>query len=284
MATYCISDIHGHKTAFDEMLDLIKFGTDDVLYILGDIIDKGEESAEMLLWAINDAPDNVHFLMGNHEDMAASVILRNPNTPFISSSDPWGWNGGVKTLNDICEQASEEWIKGPLCEWLRNLPMYYKVEVNNRKFLLVHAGTNPDAYKGNGIGYSGDHNDSQFARHKIEDIGWGFGKQHDQALLWERYYWILDKESAPTDVVFGHTFIRDEIIEHAEQLGHETTGGNGKIFHIQNKHGIDCGCAYETSYREYGDKPENVSCNLACLRLDDMKEFYVPFTEHEKKK
>lgn len=55
-------------------------------------------------------------------------------------------------------------------------------------------------------------------------------------------------------VVFGHTATR-----------HYQSGRPMSIFHGTDKIGIDCGCAYEGSYR---------GGRLGCLRLDDMKEFY----------
>lgn len=48
MSTYCISDIHGCFNEFQDMLKLINFQKEDELYILGDIIDRGPQSAEML--------------------------------------------------------------------------------------------------------------------------------------------------------------------------------------------------------------------------------------------
>ena len=48
MGIYCISDIHGCFNEFQQMLELINFQESDELYILGDIIDRGPASAEML--------------------------------------------------------------------------------------------------------------------------------------------------------------------------------------------------------------------------------------------
>ena len=97
MSTYCISDIHGNFKAFLEMLDIIAFGDDDELYVLGDIIDKGPSSAEMLKWA-TDAPSNVHFLRGNHEDMAYVCLSRDPiELRCLLREDKWYRNDGNAT-------------------------------------------------------------------------------------------------------------------------------------------------------------------------------------------
>ena len=46
--TYFISDIHGEYELFCRLLDKIKFSDNDVLIVLGDMIDKGNESIRVL--------------------------------------------------------------------------------------------------------------------------------------------------------------------------------------------------------------------------------------------
>ena len=41
---YVISDIHGHYDEFMKMLKMIDFKDEDILYVLGDCIDKGSKS------------------------------------------------------------------------------------------------------------------------------------------------------------------------------------------------------------------------------------------------
>ena len=70
--------------------------------------------------------------------------------------------------------------------------------------------------------------------------------------VWKRleYYAILPEGKT---VIFGHTPTR------RYQPGRPLS-----IFHGKNRIGIDCGCAYGSG----------MGGRLACLRLDDMKEFY----------
>ena len=60
---YCISDIHGHYDLFCRLLDKIKFGGGDKLYVLGDMIDKGPDSVRLakLLFSM----PNVCCIAGN---------------------------------------------------------------------------------------------------------------------------------------------------------------------------------------------------------------------------
>ena len=103
MSTYCISDIHGCFDEFQDMLKLINFQKEDELYILGDIIDRGPQSAEMLWYATEKAPANVHFLLGNHEDMMLAAANNYYNRDTIDSRmhDSWFYNSGFETIQQI---------------------------------------------------------------------------------------------------------------------------------------------------------------------------------------
>ena len=47
--TYVMSDIHGQYEKYIKMLDIISFSDDDELYVLGDVIDRGEHPVKILL-------------------------------------------------------------------------------------------------------------------------------------------------------------------------------------------------------------------------------------------
>lgn len=286
MSTYVMSDIHGHKLEFDAMLDKIGFSDDDELYILGDIIDKGLESAEMLKWTVEDAPDNVHFLLGNHEDLAYCAMKHSGGRRYIPNDDPWSWNGGRETLwqleklfgEDIDGDETTQWINGKMLPWIESLPTHKYVEVNGKPFMLVHAGFDPGMYdsipeEDKWGDMRCDGNFDMFARNDWEEVGHGFGSQGAQYMLWERTTWHIDKHDAPVETVFGHTYFKPSLMEgYQEYYRVLVQGGAGKIAHIKNKHGIDCGCAYAPR-----NPRENMlgMYSLGCLRLDDMAEFYV---------
>lgn len=46
--TYAVSDLHGCYDKFKKLLRTIHFTDKDVMYVLGDIVDYGEESIELL--------------------------------------------------------------------------------------------------------------------------------------------------------------------------------------------------------------------------------------------
>ena len=47
---YVMSDIHGHRSRFDSVMEQIELKPNDKLFVLGDVIDRGKYGAELLLW------------------------------------------------------------------------------------------------------------------------------------------------------------------------------------------------------------------------------------------
>ena len=70
--TYAMSDIHGCFREYREALDKIAFSDDDLLYILGDLVDRGPDAASVLEDVMSR--DNVRVLAGNHEYMGLRVL------------------------------------------------------------------------------------------------------------------------------------------------------------------------------------------------------------------
>lgn len=62
--TYVMSDIHGCFREYCEMLEKLAFSDSDTLYIVGDVVDRGPQVAELLEDIM--ARDNVRLLAGNH--------------------------------------------------------------------------------------------------------------------------------------------------------------------------------------------------------------------------
>ena len=71
-ATYVISDIHGNYNAYMDMLKKIQFDDDDILYILGDILDRGPNPIQVILDVMKRP--NVEMLAGNHCVMALECL------------------------------------------------------------------------------------------------------------------------------------------------------------------------------------------------------------------
>ena len=77
---YVMSDIHGKYDMYMNMLEKIGFSDDDILYVLGDVVDRGPEPAKILLDMMKRK--NVVPLLGNHEAMAYPVLEKLADNDF----------------------------------------------------------------------------------------------------------------------------------------------------------------------------------------------------------
>ena len=264
---YVISDIHGYLSRMFDVLKQAEFDWDnDELYVLGDVIDRGPESAEALHWAVEEAPDNVHFLLGNHEDMAYRALLQvKEDIPIddIIYDDPWSWNGGYRTLDDCRDFYGVDWCH-KAAQWISNLPLYYIVGDK----LLVHAGLCMG-----GVRLSDDFITTGVDKH-IEIPGIK-EPQWSQHLLWVRERWLSDQNNYPYDIIFGHTpttygwlegvrFLHNLDPEHYKNISYQ--GQPGYIVRLIGYDNYKVRYCIDTGRDRMG-----------LLRLDDYAEFYSDF-------
>ena len=62
---YVCSDIHGCFSEFKCLLETVDFKDEDTMYILGDVLDRGEEPIALLQHVMSK--DNIVLLKGIHE-------------------------------------------------------------------------------------------------------------------------------------------------------------------------------------------------------------------------
>lgn len=149
---YVTSDLHGcPPEKFRALLDKAGFTEDDFLYILGDVIDRGEFGAELLLWISQQT--NMELIMGNHESMLLSCdflfedittrTLARLNMRSMDIYRNWLMNGGAPTVDGLKKLLKEdpESFRGVM-EYVEEAPLYEEVEAGGRQFLLVHSGIN----------------------------------------------------------------------------------------------------------------------------------------------
>ncbi|PSB02527.1 metallophosphoesterase family protein [Merismopedia glauca] len=125
-----IGDIHGHYEGLQHLLEAIALSTDDEIYFLGDLIDRGPDSAQVVKFV---RENQYPCVMGNHEQMLLAAISGGE----ISEQDLqlWLYSGGDATL----ESYGTGGIPPEDIEWIANLPGY--LDLGN--VWLVHAGVNP---------------------------------------------------------------------------------------------------------------------------------------------
>lgn len=96
---YVISDIHGMCDKYQNMLKLIKFSAEDELYILGDVIHRGEDGIKIMQDIRKHT--NMHLIMGNHELMAVQTLFTKDENEWNEKMIVWAMNGGEETYYSL---------------------------------------------------------------------------------------------------------------------------------------------------------------------------------------
>jgi len=146
--TYVLSDIHGDYHRYGQMLELIGFSDDDELYVLGDVIDRGEEPLRVL--EDMSMRPNVYPILGNHELMAVWVLRRlcvevtddnyasQVDEKLLEALSLWRLDGGQTTLDAFLRLDMEG--RETILEYLEEFSPYEEISVAGKRFVLVHGG------------------------------------------------------------------------------------------------------------------------------------------------
>ena len=143
--TYVVSDLHGCFSKFQQLLSKIRFGDNDVMYVLGDIVDYGEESMELLCDL--SMRFNVIPILGDHDYRALRLLTAldgmlkgeaSADPEILGEMTQWIQDGGQKTMEGF--KALDEDMKEGVLEYLSDMSLYEEVEVKGKKYLLLHAG------------------------------------------------------------------------------------------------------------------------------------------------
>ena len=293
---YVMSDIHGRIDLFEKMLNEINFSKNDKLYVIGDCIDRGGGLKVLLKIMELHKQGQCELLWGNHEYIFVSnhqnhmensriaeyqreVNRRNfaMNTQRIDTTSSKsvlakliGLAASLIDLSvtannsaalieyqskinqsieatEMCHNA-DEWEtfkdmddipkekRAELFDFLSECVFEKYIEVGDKSYLFIHGGLHEtELYQ-------------LFVRDEF------YLNPVDKTLLANKGY------REDTTVIFGHTTTRDiNIMKDGKYIA-----PNKIWFDEDNKDkiGIDCGASFPNG-------------QLGCLRLDDMKEFYV---------
>lgn len=144
--TFVVSNLYGRLNKFEKLVNKINLKDSDVLYVLGNIVDFGEQSIEL----INDLSTryNVYSVLGEHDYKAYLLlsefdrILREGGAPSVSFSKEmitWTQNGGQSTLEAF--QKADADSKEGFLDYLSDLPVFEEVILKNGKeFVLTCRG------------------------------------------------------------------------------------------------------------------------------------------------
>ena len=214
--TYVLSDIHGKLRRFRSILEQIRPGPEDTLYVLGDVIDRHPDGIR-ILQALTASPF-VRMIPGNHEDMMLSAL-----TMRVDPDDYWSvqmrrdaltlwYHNGGRVTHDAMDQLDGA-ERREIFRFLRSLPNEYRVTVNGRTYLLVHG-----------------------APRELCPVG----EDQHEFTVWERLTVDALMPEGVT-VIFGHT----PTLEYQPDNPLKILDGN-RMF------GIDCGSGFPDGWPERG--------------------------------
>nr|WP_242035109.1 metallophosphoesterase [Mesobacillus harenae] len=150
-----ISDIHGCAAELDQLLKKTKSLPEEVIF-LGDYVDSGPDSIEVLDMVKDLCRQGATALLGNHDDLFLQWLEEKENILYYG-----GRNGGVATINSCLQRLGIERIEfsqiledvrkenqirklikdrfhAQIC-FIKSLPLFKK----DSEFIFVHAGINP---------------------------------------------------------------------------------------------------------------------------------------------
>lgn len=189
---YAIGDVHGcmdrlaslHEQIAQDMVD--RPAEQVTLVHLGDYVDRGTDSAQVVDWLINGPPvpaGRVVNLMGNHEHMMLSAVAgADPEAPVH-----WLGNGGADSLMSWGISRTV-----PASEWAGRIPVPHLIFLRDLTiccrigpYFFVHAGVRP---------------------------GVPLEQQTRHDMLWIREPFLTSKADFGAVVVHGHTPKRTPIV------------------------------------------------------------------------
>ncbi|MDF2472366.1 MAG: metallophosphoesterase [Anaerocolumna sp.] len=147
-----ISDIHGDIDSLKELLMEIKFQSDDVLILNGDMVEKGPKSLETLHYIMELSNSHtVYSVCGNCDAIARAVYHEDRNKELLM----YLLIRKDTLLNEMCHELSisldensdmlqiKEKLKEHFTkelEWINQLPDI----IETKNFIFAHAGTRPN--------------------------------------------------------------------------------------------------------------------------------------------
>jgi serine/threonine protein phosphatase 1 len=190
---YAIGDVHG---CLDRLVALHEMIAEDIatrpaeqttLVHLGDYVDRGADSAQVIDWLINQPPvpaDVFINLMGNHEHMMLAAVVG------VDKEAPAQWlmNGGADSLMSWGISRAV-----PSAEWAGHIPLRHlmflrDLAISHRigPYMFVHAGIRP---------------------------GVALESQTRQDMLWIREPFLSSQVDHGAIIVHGHTPKREPIVQ-----------------------------------------------------------------------
>lgn len=187
-----ITDIHGELEKLESVLSKIETRPDDIFVFMGDYIDRGSKSKEVVDRVIEQSNYNkCIYLIGSHE----YAMMHSKTDEYYQ----WLYDnyGGPATTRSYGGFNNIMKIHG---DFYKNLKFYYLTD----KYLFVHAGINPN--------------------YSLEE-------QDEVDLVYIRSAFFNNKHKLPQKIIFGHTEFDQPFISE-DKIGIDLGCGKYKNAHL----------------------------------------------------
>ena len=146
---YLMSDIHGYSDLFFRMLEKLSFGTEDRLFIVGDLVAKGPDSLRLLRFVMES--DNICLLRGNHEQRLLQAMGADLGAGISDSVlTPWTAGDGAGVLGELRGLPDGE--RSEVLDFLLGTRLFFRLDYLGKRYILVHGapGSKTEAKTGAG--------------------------------------------------------------------------------------------------------------------------------------
>lgn len=242
---YVMADIHGQYEKYISMLNKINFSENDVLFVLGDVIDRGSQGMTILKDMMMRT--NVYPILGNHEYMAKTAIpwlmqeiteetVKSIDSEMMQGLIEWMNVGGSSTIAEFRGLTRDE--QEAILDYLSEFELYEIVEAGGKEYVLVHAGLN---------NFNEDRSLSDY------DLSEMLFQRPDYEVQYFKDKYLVTGHT-PTRIAYAAE--RGMLLEELPAEEYQD-----KIYKKNNHIAIDCGSSF-------GGK-------LGCICLETLEEYYV---------
>ena len=144
---WAIGDVHGHADTLLALLDSLNLGSRDRVVLLGDLVDRGPRSCEVIRIARENP--QIFSVLGNHEEMMLNSFDVDNIETMTAQHTNWFYVGGRATNQSYIDEFTNSqgdiddfdlrMRVGKDLAWLDSLPHHIVLD----DFRLVHAGYSP---------------------------------------------------------------------------------------------------------------------------------------------
>lgn len=145
---YVVGDIHGCKEKYDEMLSKLSPGEKDAVFVLGDVIDVGDNGIDILMDMMYKP--NIYPVLGEREYYAKNLLKDIADFGGLDSALEkidgekkelllcWKKLGCEKTVDAFMKLSDDD--REAVLDYLEEFNPYEEIECGGKRFVLCHAG------------------------------------------------------------------------------------------------------------------------------------------------